>query len=115
MTVIKTFFLFSLNSGRYIVLLKIDLLSKHERGVINKLQITNYKYYMTFPTEQLHANLSKPIRRFYLLYAIKIFTNVHLLNEDVPSREDDSTSCPCSSGLIGHRIEYLPYHFRIGR
>jgi hypothetical protein len=40
---------------------------------------------------------------------------VHLLSEGVPSREDASASWPSSSGLRGHRIEDLPYHFRIGR
>jgi hypothetical protein len=36
-----------------------------------------------------------------------IYCVVHLLSEDVPSREDASTSWPSSSGLRGHRRTYL--------
>jgi hypothetical protein len=39
---------------------------------------------------------------------------VHLLDEDVSSREDASTSWPYSSGLRSHRIEDIPYHFKKG-
>jgi hypothetical protein len=43
------------------------------------------------------------------------FWLVHLLDEDVSSREDASTSWPSSSDLRGGRRTYLSYHFRIGR